>query len=271
MKCNVGKIDRLVRVIIGLGVIIAGFYFKSWLGLIGLLPILTAAIGWCPAYLPIKLSTTGDGFKEFKQRLDKTLSEKQGVVIQLITGSGIWKSFFRHGYADTEKNQSLEVTSNVLLHLHPVKTKSHGLKVSYTWCMGGITFFLFIIVSLTGIFLMFYYRPVVEHAYMDMKTLRFDVPFGILLRNIHRWGAHLMVLTVMLHMIRVFLTGSYKAPREFNWVVGVVLLICTLLMSFTGYLLPWDQLAYWAITVGSNMASATPVLGFEGPFSIVTK
>ena len=86
-----------------------------------------------------------------------------------------------------------------------------------------------------------------------------------ILRELHRWGAHAMVITVWLHMYRVFLTGSYKPPREFNWVVGVILLLLTLLLSFTGYLLPWDQLAIWAITVGSNMARATPILGHEGP------
>lgn len=137
--------------------------------------------------------------------------------------------------------------------------------------MGGITFFLFLVEVVTGLLLMFYYRPVTEYAYLDMKFLEFDVPFGILLRNLHRWGAHAMVATVMIHMLRVFLTGSYKPPREFNWVVGVILLVSTLLLSFTGYLLPWDQLAFWAITVGTNMARATPILGHEGPFAIVDK
>jgi quinol-cytochrome oxidoreductase complex cytochrome b subunit len=85
------------------------------------------------------------------------------------------------------------------------------------------------------------------------------------MREIHRWGAHAMVITVWLHMFRVFMTGSYKPPREFNWAVGVILLLLTLLLSFTGYLLPWDQLAIWAITVGSNMARAAPFVGHEGP------
>jgi quinol-cytochrome oxidoreductase complex cytochrome b subunit len=92
-----------------------------------------------------------------------------------------------------------------------------------------------------------------------------DVPFGPFIRNMHRWAAHAMVITVWLHMLRVFMTGSYKPPREFNWVVGVILLVLTLLLSFTGYLLPWDQLAIWAVTVGTNMARATPLLGHEGP------
>ena len=111
---------------------------------------------------------------------------------------------------------------------------------------------------------MFYYRPTLEYAYTDIVGLREHVPLGIM-REMHRWGAHAMVITVWLHMFRVFMTGSYKPPREFNWSVGVIMLVLTLLLSFTGYLLPWDQLAIWAITVGSNMARATPFLGHEGP------
>ena len=103
-------------------------------------------------------------------------------------------------------------------------------------------------------------------AFRDILYLEHDVPFGKLLRNMHRWAAHLMVITVWLHMFRVFLTGSYKKPREFNWCVGVLLLVLTLLLSFTGYLLPDDQLGFWAVTVGTNMARATPLLGHEGPF-----
>jgi quinol-cytochrome oxidoreductase complex cytochrome b subunit len=130
--------------------------------------------------------------------------------------------------------------------------------------MGGITFFLFLVETVTGVLLMFYYRPTLEHAFNDILALRDVTTLGIL-REMHRWGAHGMVISVWLHMYRVFLTGSYKPPREFNWVVGVILLVLTLLLSFTGYLLPWDQLALAAITVGSNMARATPFLGHEGP------
>lgn len=119
--------------------------------------------------------------------------------------------------------------------------------------MGGITFFLFLVETFTGLLLMFYYRPTLECAYQDMLALRDVASFGIL-REVHRWGAHAMVVTVVLHMYRVFLTGSYKSPREFNWCVGVLLLVLTLLFSFTGYLLPWDQLSLWAVTVGANMA-----------------
>jgi len=132
--------------------------------------------------------------------------------------------------------------------------------------MGGISFYLFIVLTLTGVFLMFYYHPSKGQAYIDIMFLENDVPFGSLLRNMHRWAAHAMIITVWLHMFRVFLTGSYKTPREFNWGIGVVLLVLTLLLSFTGYLLPDDQLGFWAITVGTGMAQATPLLGHEGPF-----
>ena len=108
---------------------------------------------------------------------------------------------------------------------------------------------------------MFFYRPTEALAWNNVQPLETAVWFGSLVRNMHRWGAHLMVLTVFLHMSRVFYHGAYKAPREFNWVIGVILLTLTLLLSFTGYLLPWDQLALWAVTVGTNMMGYTPVFG----------
>lgn len=145
------------------------------------------------------------------------------------------------------------ILGNFVLHLHPVSLREHALRPGFTWCMGGITFFLFLVETVTGLLLMFYYRPTIEWAYRDMLALRDVVPFGVV-REIHRWGAHGMVIAVILHMYRVFLTGSYKSPREFNWCVGVVLLVLVMLFSFTGYLLPWDQLSLWAVTVGANMA-----------------
>ena len=200
--------------------------------------------------------------------MDKIKSGKIfSEIAKEITESQLWTSSFRHGYADTPRNRVLQIASNVWLHLHPVKMHRHALRIKFTWCMGGITFLLFLSTVVTGVILMFYYRPVGEYAYYDMKYLQYDVPFGMLMRNMHRWAAHAMVITVWLHMFRVFLTGSYKPPREFNWVIGVFLVTFTLLLSFTGYLLPWDQLAMWAVTVGTNMARATPFLGNEGPFA----
>jgi quinol-cytochrome oxidoreductase complex cytochrome b subunit len=176
---------------------------------------------------------------------------------------------FKQGYSDSPRNRSYVVMNNVLYHLHPVKVKRHAVKVSYTLCLGGLSFFLFILLTITGIFLMFYYTPSAETAYADVQALSTNVAFGSLMRNLHRWGAHLMVLSVFLHMSRVFYHGAYKPPREFNWVVGVVLLLLTLLLSFSGYLLPWDQLALWAVTVGSNMASFVPAIGAQVKFGLL--
>src|SRR3979409_461117 len=179
----------------------------------------------------------------------------------------VWKSIFRVSHERSDpRNRSLAVLSNVFLHLHPAKVNRDAVRYQYTWGMGGITFYLFIVLTFTGVLLMFYYHPAKIQAFADILYLEHDVPFGKLLRNMHRWGAHLMVIMIELHMFRVYLTGSYKKPREFNWVVGVILLVLTLLLSFTGYLLPDDQLGFWAVTVGTNMARATPLLGHDGPF-----
>src|SRR5438552_7116552 len=184
--------------------------------------------------------------------------------LNYVRNSQVWNSIFRHGVPRDRRTRVMAVMSNVFLHLHPVAVRKSGIRLSFTWCMGGLTFFLFLAETVTGVLLMFYYRPTVEYAYVDIQGLRAHVTLG-LLREIHRWGAHAMVIAIWLHMLRVFLTGSYKPPREFNWGVGVILLVLTLLLSFTGYLLPWDQLAIWAITVGSSMARATPFAGHEGP------
>lgn len=181
-----------------------------------------------------------------------------------IGDSPVWKSIFRTGIPVTRRQRMMGILNNVFLHLHPVRLPKHAVKLKYTWCMGGLSFFLFLVLTISGILLMFYYRPTVEYAYTDIMDLSEQVPLGIM-RELHRWGAHAMVIAVWLHMFRVFMTGSYKPPREFNWVVGVILMFLTLFLSFTGYLLPWDQLAIWAITVGTNMARATPFLGHEGP------
>jgi quinol-cytochrome oxidoreductase complex cytochrome b subunit len=187
-----------------------------------------------------------------------------------VAGTQLYRSAFRHDYRDSVRHRALQVTTNVFLHLHPVTIPRHAVKIHFTFCLGGLTFFLFLVETITGVYLMFYYRPVPDYAYLDLKTIDFAVRYGWVLRNLHRWGAHLMVVLVMLHMLRVFLTGSYRPPREFNWVVGVNLLVLTLLLSFTGYLLPWDQLAFWAVTVGTNMGAATPLVGAEGPFHLVS-
>ncbi len=191
------------------------------------------------------------------------LNDSISDLNRLVRKSGPWKAMFRHGWPEDLLTQALAVSSNVFLHLHPVRVRRHGIRIRYTFCMGGLSFLLFLILTISGVLLMFYYRPSVELAYTDMKDLETSVTFGMLFRNMHRWGAHAMVIFVFFHMVRVFATGSYKPPREFNWVIGVTLLTTTFLLSFTGYLLPWDQLSFWAITVGTNMISYMPAIGAD--------
>jgi quinol-cytochrome oxidoreductase complex cytochrome b subunit len=218
------------------------------------------------------VATNGNGKR---RSLGAVISKSASSVTEKVTGGQVWSSIFRpgsvfrKGYSDSPRNRAYVIMNSVLYHLHPVKVKRHAVKVSYTLCLGGLSFFLFILLTITGIFLMFAYRPTVANAYQDIQSLQTQIAFGLLVRNLHRWGAHLMVFTVFLHMARVFYHGAYKPPREFNWVVGVILLTLTLLLAFTGYLLPWDQLALWAVTVGTNMMGFTPVFGDQVRFILL--
>jgi quinol-cytochrome oxidoreductase complex cytochrome b subunit len=181
----------------------------------------------------------------------------------------IWESVFRNPIPETDLERSSTSFTNFFLHLHPVKVHKNTLRPIYTLGLGLMSLFLFLILVVTGVLLMFYYVPSTSQAYDRMLDLRGTVAFGIFLRNMHRWSAHGMVAIVFLHMCRVFLTGSYKKPREFNWVIGVLLLLVTLFLSFTGYLLPWDQLAFWAITVGTAIAGYAPFIGKEMQFVLL--
>jgi menaquinol-cytochrome c reductase cytochrome b subunit len=182
-------------------------------------------------------------------------------VWAFIRNSRVFKSIFRYSYPADRRNRIMTVAKNVFLHLHPNFVPRGAIRVTYTWCLGGLSFMLFLILTVSGVLLMFYYVPSVTQAYANIKDLETVVTFGMLMRNLHRWAAHGMVITVFLHMCRVFYTGSYKPPREFNWVVGVLLFFLTLLLSFSGYLLPWDQLSFWAFTVGMTLGGATPLVG----------
>ncbi|MGA2558149.1 MAG: cytochrome b N-terminal domain-containing protein [Terracidiphilus sp.] len=173
----------------------------------------------------------------------------------------VWKSVFRNPLPSSDRGKAATSFTNFFLHIQPVRVSRQALRPAYTMGLGLISFFLFVILAVTGILLMFYYVPSTTQAYDRMLDLRSSVAFGVILRNMHRWAAHAMVAVVFLHMCRVFFTGSYKAPREFNWNIGVTLFLLTLLSSFTGYLLPWDQLAFWAITVGTSIAGYAPFVG----------
>ncbi len=134
-------------------------------------------------------------------------------------------------------------------------------KVNWWFTLGSASLFLFLLQGITGIMLTIYYVPTPDHAYDSIQYIMNGVAFGWLIRGIHHWGASLMVLIVFFHMLRTYFFGAYKYPREFTWVTGVLLLFLTLGMGFTGYLLPWDQRAYWATTVGTSIAGTVPFIG----------
>ena len=170
-------------------------------------------------------------------------------ILNRLRGTRAWRSIFRRGPARTNRTRSLAIFGNVFLHLLPVKVREQSLRVRATYYLGTISFYMFVVLTLTGILLMFYYHPAVPQAYLDMKELRFVVSNCDFLRNMHRVSPHIMLISL------------FWPPHEFNWAIGVVLLLLTLLLSYTGYLLPWDQLAFWAITVGTNILSSAPFVG----------
>jgi quinol-cytochrome oxidoreductase complex cytochrome b subunit len=191
-------------------------------------------------------------------------------ILNNLAKTKFWQSVFRTKLPlSTNLDRSLVIFNSLTLHIHPVKVRLRAIKFSYTFYLGMISFFLFFVLIVTGVLLMLYYQPAIPHAYRNMKDLEYVVSNGSFLRNMHRWSAHLMVISVFLHMLRVFYKGAYKPPREFNWIIGIVLLVSTLLLSYTGYLLPYDQLSYWAVIVGTNIVQYIPVAGKEIRFLLL--
>jgi quinol-cytochrome oxidoreductase complex cytochrome b subunit len=191
------------------------------------------------------------------------------------TQKSVWKQMLWPWNPGSNLEAGSAVVKNFLLHWFPNRVTNKSLSFNYSMYLGTITFTLFMILTVTGIILMFHYVPSIERAYWSMKDIDMAVSFGWFLRRLHRLAAHLMVAFVFLHMFRVFYTSAYKdgkiidSKRSWNWIIGVVLLVLTLLLSFTGYLLPWDQLAFWAITVGTNIAGSIPIFGEQIKDSII--
>jgi quinol-cytochrome oxidoreductase complex cytochrome b subunit len=190
-------------------------------------------------------------------------------LIEKVVRSKPWRSVFRTGIPKSNLDKSLLIFNNFFFHIFPVKVRRETLRFSATMYLGVISFALFVLLVVTGIYLMLYYHPSVPQAYRDMKDLEFVVSNGGFVRNFHRWAAHGMVAVVFLHLLRVFFSGAYRPPKQFNWVIGVLLFLLTLLLSYTGYLLPWDQLALWGISVGTNMLGYAPILGEKLRFLIL--
>ena len=173
----------------------------------------------------------------------------------------LWRASAWTWAPESEREAGEAIVRNLWLHWFPNKVALRSASWRYSLWIGTAAASLFLILLVTGMLLMFFYVPSTEKAYWTIKDIGSAVSFGWLLRNQHRWAAHLMVGASFLHMARVFLTGAYRGSRSVNWLVGIALLLVTLLLSFTGYLLPWDQLAFWAVTVGTNIAREAPVVG----------
>ena len=160
-----------------------------------------------------------------------------------------------------ERSRARATVSNLVLHIHPPKVEKRALRFTYTFGLGGLLILLASVLAITGVLLLFVYTPSPDAAYDSMIALQTEIRFGNLIRNLHHWSGNAMVLVGVLHLLRVFFTSGYTTPREFNWIMGVSLLLLIVAANFTGYLLPWDQLAYWAITVGTSLLNYIPLIG----------
>ncbi len=176
--------------------------------------------------------------------------------------SRMWGSIFRGPLApQSDRERKIMVLDSLILHLHPSTVPEKTLRLSLTWGLGGMSAILMVILMVTGVMLMFAYTPSPTQAYDDILNLQTNVWFGQLVRNLHHWSGNAMIVVTFLHMLRVFFTGGFRTPRQFNWILGIILLLLTVGANFTGYLLPWDQLAYWAITVGTGLVEYIPLAG----------
>jgi len=173
----------------------------------------------------------------------------------------VYRSAIREPYTGDRRSRLRVVMNNLVLHLHPAQVPVRTLRFTYTWGLGGLSALLVVILAVTGAMLEFTYTPTPAGAYNSILNMQTNVWFGELIRNVHHWSANLMIVVAALHLLRVFFTGSFRMPREFNWIIGLVMLLLTVAANFTGYLLPWDQLAYWGITVGSSIISYIPIIG----------
>ncbi len=197
--------------------------------------------------------------------------DKLLILLQDLRRSRLWLSIFRREHLPSTEADFLAMNRrNFFVHVLPAKINKRSMSFAYNWVwMGVIAFWLFVILLLTGIFLMFYYVPSVERAYASIKEITETVSLGRWMRNMHKWAGELMVIAVFLHMLRVFYTGAYQRPREFNWAIGVMLFVITILFAFSGYILPWDQLGYYAAKIASKIAEGTPFIGDKVKYAML--
>jgi quinol-cytochrome oxidoreductase complex cytochrome b subunit len=174
----------------------------------------------------------------------------------------IWYSIFPHTYKEQDERRPYWGWLNTLvLHFRPKVVQERTLRFTLTWGLGGMAVVLVCLLFATGMMQKFTYQPVPDRAYESILHLQNDVLFGQLIRNIHHWSANVLLIVVFLHFLRVFFTGAFHAPRQFNWIIGLTMFVLILGSNFTGYLLPWDQLAFWAVTICTGMLEYIPVIG----------
>ena len=189
-------------------------------------------------------------------------SEKPDAEVRSGLIVRVWRSVFpRPIVPRTEREQRKTILDFFVLHARPVRVRQSTLKYTHTFGLGGSSLVLFGLMVATGVLLMLAYEPSPDHAYASVVGMQQQSLFGGFVRNIHHWSANLLVAVVVLHLLRVFLTGGFHGSRQFNWVIGVALLAMVLASNFTGYLLPWDQLAYWAVTICTGMLGYVPLIG----------
>jgi quinol-cytochrome oxidoreductase complex cytochrome b subunit len=173
-----------------------------------------------------------------------------------------WRSVFRGPLRprdDTDRKRI--VLTHLVLHNRPIRVPEANIRYTHTWGLGGSSSVLFSLLVATGMLLIFVYEPSPDAAYLSILKLRDNVFFGKFIRNIHYWSANFLIVVAVLHLLRVYFTAAYHGPRRFNWVIGLALLFCVLASNFTGYLLPWNQLSYWAITIVTGMIGYVPLFG----------
>jgi quinol-cytochrome oxidoreductase complex cytochrome b subunit len=182
--------------------------------------------------------------------------EKSGPIESL--GSSV---FTDPVYPGTSRERKRNAFDALILHLHPPTVPERTLAFNLTWGLGGMSLVLLTLMVLTGGLLLFAYEPVPGEAYESIRRLQSEVPFGAFVRGIHHWSANLLVVVAFLHLLRVFFTVAFTGPRKFNWVIGTVLFLLVCASNFTGYLLPWDQTAFWAVTICTSMLDYVPLAG----------
>jgi len=192
----------------------------------------------------------------------KTADEKLDGNLEVGLPARFWRSVFhRSPIPRTDYDRKWIVAHTMVLHARPVRVPARTIRYTHTFGLGGMSLVLVLLLMASGVLMMFVYEPTPERAYDSVMQMQQQVLFGPLVRGIHYWSANLLVIVALLHLLRVYLTGAFRGARQFNWILGLGLLACILVSAFTGYLLPWDQTSYWAITICTEMVAYVPLIG----------